>query len=67
MVYNFQKYWVFGLSLALSILVPRFYVFITICYVHFFLLALIDSAWSQVFITRVIGDIGCPVIEASSF
>jgi hypothetical protein len=44
----------------MSILVPRFYVFITICYVHFFLLALMDSAWSQVFKTRVICDIGCP-------
>jgi hypothetical protein len=32
-----------------------------------FLLALMDLAWSQVFITRVICDIGCPVIEASSF
>jgi hypothetical protein len=33
----------------------------------FFLLALMDLAWPQVFITRVICDIGCPVIEASSF
>jgi hypothetical protein len=56
--------WFHGIiSLALSILVPRFYVFGTICYVHFFLLALMDSAWSQVFIICVICDIGCPVIE----
>jgi hypothetical protein len=39
-----------------------FKLFITICYVHFSLLALMDSAWSHVFITRVICDIGCPVI-----
>jgi hypothetical protein len=29
--------------------------------------SLMDSAWSQVFITRVICDIGCPVIEVISF
>jgi hypothetical protein len=32
----------------------------------FFLLALMDLDWSYVFITRVVCNIDCPVIEASS-
>jgi hypothetical protein len=48
-------------------LIPRMCVLGTIFSSYFFLLALMDLAWSQVFIALVFCYIGCPVFEAGFF